>query len=112
MGADAFYVCYGLRWEVNADNEDEVAQLEKRQDPRQLAARKQKLDSLWGATTNQSRYFVLIGKILGKFGWENEHSATVEDADLARLVENTRQSLCAAGFNEPPRWYFQFEPDL
>jgi hypothetical protein len=111
MGADAFHVCYGLRWEVDADNEQEVTLLEKRQDSRQLAARKHKLDSWWGVTTDQRRYFVLVGKLIGNFGWENEHAARLEDADLARLVEETKQKLQAAGFDGSPAWHYQFEPD-
>ena len=111
MGADAFHVCYGLRWEVDADNEQEVTLLEQRQDPRQLAARKHKLDSWWGATADQRRYFILVGKLISNFGWENEHAMRLEDADLARFVEETKQKLQAAGFDELPAWHYQFEPD-
>ena len=111
MGADAFHVCYGLRWEVDADNEQEVTLLEKRQDARLLAARKHKLDSWYGVTTNQRRYFVLVGTMIGNFGWEHEDAARLEDTDLARLMEETKQKLQAAGFEESAAWHYQFEPD-
>jgi hypothetical protein len=111
MGADAFHVCYGLRWEVDGPNEDEVTLLEKRQDTRQVAARKHRLDSWWGITTDQRRYFVLVGKLVGSFGWENEHAARLADSELARLVEETRRKLREAGFEEEPAWHYQFEPD-
>jgi hypothetical protein len=111
MGADAFLVCYGLRWEVDADNRQEITLLEKQQDSRQLAAHKHKLDSWWGVTTDQQRYFVLVGKLIGNFGWENEHVARLDDAEVAPLVEETKQRLQAAGFEGSPAWHYQFEPD-
>src|SRR5262249_9729744 len=110
MGADAFYVCYGLRWEVSAASE-ELRLLEKREDPRQVAAKKHKLDTSWGATTDQTRYLELIGKLIGDFGWEGEHDTQLEDEKVARLVEDTKRKLRAAGFENEPAWYYQFEPD-
>jgi hypothetical protein len=111
MGADAFYVCYGLRWEVDADNENEVTLLVKRQDSRQVAACSHSLDSWWGVTTDQGRYFVLVGKLIGSFGWENEHTGRIADTELASLVEETKKQLRAAGFEGEPAWHYQFEPD-
>jgi hypothetical protein len=111
MGADAFHVCYGLRWEVAADNESEMTLLEKRQDPRQLAAKKYKLDSWWGVTTDRSCYFILVGKLIGNFGWEGEHALRLEYAELMRLTEETKQKLRAAGFEDEPALHCQFEPD-
>jgi hypothetical protein len=111
MGANAFHVCYGLRWDVAAANEGEVTLLEKRQDPRQIVAKKHQLDSWWGVTTDQGSYFILVGKLIGSFGWEGEHALRLEDAELARVVEETGQKLRAAGFEDEPAWQFQFEPD-
>jgi hypothetical protein len=111
MGADSFHVCYGLRWEVNAGDEQEVTLLETRQHPRQLAARKHLLDSWWGVTTDQQRYFVLVGKLVGTFGWENKHASKLDDAAITRLVEETKEKLRAAGLTGTPAWHYQFEPD-
>jgi hypothetical protein len=111
MGADAFHVCYGLRWEVDAANEPEVTLLEKRQDARQVAARSHRLDSWWGVTIDQARYFVLVGKLIGNFGWEHKDAGRLDDTELARLVEETSQNLREAGFEAAPAWHYQFEPD-
>jgi hypothetical protein len=111
MGAEAFHVCYGLRWDVDAAQEDEVTLLEKRQDPRQLAAKRHKLDSWWGATTDQRKYFFLVGKLIGNFGWEGEHSARLTEELMAAVVEETKTKLHAAGFIDEPSWHYQFEPD-
>ena len=111
MGADAFHVCYGLRWEVDAANEEEVTRLERRQDLRQVAARSHSLDSWWGVTTDQGRYFLLVGKLIGSFGWENEHTGRIEDTELMRLAEETKKKLRTAGFDAEPACHYQFEPD-
>lgn len=111
MGADAFHVYYGLRWEVIADDKEAVELLEKRQDARQLAARAHKLDCWWGVTADERRCFVLVGKRLGNFGWEHQHEAQFEEAGLATLVEETKRRLREAGFEGAPAWQFQFEPD-
>ena len=111
LGADAFLVCYGLRWDVSADNQEEVTLLERRQDPRQVAARGQHLDTWWGATAAEGQYFILVGKLLGHFGWENQHASRCDDEELARIIEETKVKLLAAGFDATPAWHFQFEPD-
>jgi len=111
MGAEAFHVCYGLRWEVDAANEDEVTLLEKRQDPRQVAAKRHKLNSWWGATTDQRRYFLVVGTLIGNFGWEGEHAGRLTDEAAVALVQTTKEKLQAAGFEDEPAWHYQFEPD-
>src|SRR5689334_7093871 len=98
MGADAFHVCYGLRWEIDSSSADTVAQLEQREDIRQLAARRHGLDSWWGVTTDEGRYFLLVGKLVGNFGWEGEHAANLGDAEQASIISETRATLRAAGF--------------
>jgi hypothetical protein len=111
MSADSFLVCYGVRWEIDASNDVEVPLLEQRQDPRQLAAKKHKLDSWWGVTTDQNRYFLVVGKLVGKLGWEGEHSLQVSDAESLRIVAETNQRLSEAGLEGEPAWHYQFEPD-
>jgi len=111
MGADAFHVAYGLRWEIDASSESEITLLERRQDPRQLAAKLHELDCWLGVTTDQERYFLLVGKLVGNFGWEGKHTATLGDAEQARLISETRAKLLAGGFESEPGWHYQFEPD-
>jgi len=111
MGADVFHVCYGLRWEVDAANEEEVSLLEERQDPRQIAAKNNKLDTWWGVTTDQGRYFLTVGKLVGNFGCEGNHTARLEDGEMARLMAEARQRLHAAGLEGEPAWHCQYIPD-
>ena len=111
MGADAFHVCYGLRWEIDSSSEGEVAQLERREDPRQLAAKRFGLDSWWGVTTDEGRYFLLVGKLVGNFGWEGEHAAQISGAVAMRLIEETTAKLRMAKLEGEPAWHYQFQPD-
>jgi len=111
VGANAFHVCYGLRWDIVTAGENEVSLLERREDPRQVAARQHRLDSWWGMTTDEERYFLIIGRLVGHFGWEGEHDARLDGTEVPRLMEETRQRLRAAGFTHEPAWHFQFEPD-
>ena len=111
MGADSFHVFYGIRWEIDAANEDSITRLEQRQDSRQLAAKKHELESWWGTTTDQNCYFLLIGKCIGTFGWEGEHSVELLDTESSLVVEETKRKLLVAELQGTPAWHFQFEPD-
>lgn len=111
MGADAFHVFYGLRWEVDANAEEEMSLLESRDDPRQGAARKHGLDCWWGATMDENVYYILVGRLVGHFGWQHDADGLIEPSDLAELMEETQRKLRTAGFVEAPAWRFQFEPN-
>jgi hypothetical protein len=111
MGAASFHVVYGICWDIDAGDEELVSLLEQRHEPRQLAARHHQLDSLWGLTTDDNRHFLLIGKVVGHFGWENAPSAQLTNAELVAVAEQTKHELLAAGFPDEPAWPFQFEPD-
>lgn len=111
MGADAFHVYYGLRWEIDLEAEDELSRLESRSDPRLVAARENGLDSWWGLTEDENVCFLLVGGLVGHFGWQHGHDGRLSDAAVAELMEGTRARLRAAGLAGEPAWYFQFEPD-
>jgi hypothetical protein len=111
MSADRFLVCFGLRWEVDADDESEVELLETRKDPRQLAARANKLDSWWGNTIDENRDYLFVGKILGNFGREGKDELRVNVSECVAVMDATRRKLQSAGFADEPAWYFQFELD-
>ncbi len=111
MSAESFVIYYGLRWEVHASEKEEITQLEKRLDRRQLVARQHELDFWWGCTIDEETFFVLLGKQVGPFGLEGEALVRLKDAEIEQLTTKTRERLQAAGFADPPAWYYQFEPD-
>jgi hypothetical protein len=97
MSAEGFLVYYGLRWEFNVNDEEQLRALETRKDQRVQAARKHGLDSWWGRTEEEERYFLLIGKALGNFGWEGEHYVCFDDSQVQRILDDTKKMLQAAG---------------
>jgi hypothetical protein len=111
VGADAFYVCYGIRRDVRKDDEATVKLLELRRHPCQLAAKQHDLVSWWGETIDEHAYFVLIGKVVRPFGWEGEAAGQYSNAEATALMSETAERLRAAGFEDTPAWHFQFEPD-
>jgi hypothetical protein len=111
MGADAFHVYYGLRWELDPDSDDQLSQLESESDPRLAAAKQHGLDSWWGFTAGEESCFLLVGKLAGHLGWQHDHDVQLGDAAMARLMEETRRKLLASSLEGDPAWHFQFEPD-
>jgi hypothetical protein len=106
MGADAFHIYYGLRWEIDAPADEELEILESEDDPRQIAAQSHGLDSWWGITADEEVYFLLVGKLVGHFGWQHEHDGRLVNAAVLGLMEETREKLhsasCCRIFLRPP----------
>ena len=109
MGADSFIVYYGIRWEVS--DEAEIESLELKNDSRIKQAKRHKLNSWWGVTTDQEKCFLLVGTELGYFGWEGESNRSISDIEVQAVVKETMGKLKDAGFKENPSFHFQFEPD-
>jgi hypothetical protein len=65
MGADAFYVYYGVRRTIALDDEDQIEQLEEDRHPICELTYKHKLQFTWGRLTDGADYFLLIGRELG-----------------------------------------------
>lgn len=111
MGADAFHVCYGIRREFDAADAVTAEALELRRHPWQVAAKQHRLGCWWGVTIDERRFFVLVGQIVGHFGWEDEAAGQLSDAEAAAVAAETAERLRAAGIVGQPAWHFQFEPD-
>ncbi|MBN1548507.1 MAG: hypothetical protein JW902_17790, partial [Syntrophaceae bacterium] len=80
-------------------------------DRRIKQAKQHKLNSWWGVTTDQEKYFLLVGAELGSFGWEGESNRSMSDIEVQAIVKETMGKLKDAGFKENPSFHFQFEPD-
>ena len=111
MSADSFHVGYGVRYEVEASDAANVALLEQRRHPWQLVARQHGLQSWWGVTTDEHRFFVLIGRLVGHYGWEGDATGQLANAEATAIMVETTERLRAAGIEGEPAWHFQFEPD-
>lgn len=111
MSADWFHVWYGIRLDIKTADASSVEALELRQHPWQVAARQHQLQSWWGRTEDEQRMFVLLGRIVGHFGWEAEPSCQLTEAEASGLVAETNVRLRSSGIDIDPAWHFQFEPD-
>lgn len=65
----------------------------------------------FAADATEDSYFLLIGNEIGKFGWEGMQDRTIDDDELARIMQETCAGLKAAGFEGQPSFHCQFEPD-
>lgn len=111
MGADAFHVCYGIRREVAASDAETLELLQRRRHPLQVAAKKHRLQCWWGVTSESRRFFMLVGRIVGQYGWEGDQAGKLDDSEVAAVAAETQERLRAAGIEGVPAWHFQFEPD-
>lgn len=109
MGANAFYVYYGVRRAIPADDEGQVEQLERHRHPVCRLARQHRLQFAFGRLTDGADFFLLIGRELGCFGVEGGHELAISDGQFAALAAETRERLTAAGIEETPAIHFQLE---
>jgi hypothetical protein len=105
VGADAFYVFFGVRFVVQSDVE--LERLEMGEDVRLTTARRAHLQTCLDRPTDGEKHFLLVGSRIGTFGVEGQASAELTGAEMQRIVETTRQKLSEAGITEEPKFYFQ-----
>lgn len=106
MGADAFYVYYGVKRSVEPDS-SEMELLEREKHPIFDTAFEAKLHATWGRMTEGEDYYLLIGHQIGCFGVENETCRNVSSDELRRIMDQTDQRLKASGITELPALHFQ-----
>ena len=110
MGADAFVVCYGIRYSLGRDadiSDEQLAVFEEERDPRMLAAAKVGLKTWWDKETDGGEYVLFVGAMLGELGIEHDMSRSVADPALAEAMERTRALLKQAGLEGTPALHFQ-----
>jgi hypothetical protein len=105
MGADAFIVYFGVRYRV--ESEEEFDRLERRDDPRLVAARKARLKTFYGRATEGKDHFLLVGSEVGQFGVEGEMEGELTAAELEKVAAETTEKLAQAGLEGIPKLYLQ-----
>ncbi len=105
MGADAFYVFYGIRFSVESDGELDA--LERNVDPRLKAARAAGLTWCFDRPTDGEPHFLLIGHRLGSFGVEADVEGAIGKQELLDVMARTEAALANAGFSQQPRIHLQ-----
>jgi len=106
MGADVFYIYYGVKRSMPLDS-PEIELLERQKHPIFDTAFGAKLHVAWGRITDGEDYFLLIGQEIGCFRVENLTDRQVPAEELHRIIEQTDQRLRQAGIAETPAFHCQ-----
>lgn len=109
MSAPICIAFYGIRFELG---QSEIEPLEERSDQRLVAARKNGLKHYWGNFgIPGEKWLLFIGASLGEFGVEGQPDAEFDKQALQSLMAETESKLLLAGFNQVPKFYFQWQED-
>ncbi len=102
-------VFYGVRLEVNDCDLDD---LESRSHPMQIAAKRVGLESYWGNfAAPKERYFLFVGKLLGKLGVEDRMEIQLNADDFANTATVVAAKLGDAGISHKPFLHLDYQPD-
>jgi len=108
MGADSFIAFYGIKLELDPDDEDELDACGMDTDPRCLRAKRAGLETFSGRMTDGEDYFLYIGRRLAWLGLEHDQHRTQSAEQLATVAADVRAKLMAADFSQSPEIHFQF----
>ena len=108
--ADTTIVFLGLKIAVDADD---IAALEARSFPLLATARRSGLDHYWGNfAAPDERYWLFIGKLLGRLGIEDDQEISLSPQSLASQSTDVSRKLCNAGLPGTPVLFVGFQRDL
>ena len=108
MGADSFIAFYGIKFELDPDDEDELDACDTDADPRCQRAKRAGLETFTGRMTEGEDYFLYIGRRLAWLGIEHEQHLSQSAEQLSSAVADVKAKLQAAGSVQPPELHFQF----
>ena len=110
MSAESFLLYYGIRLPVR---EEEIKQLEWETHPSMAAAERYGLDTWWGnfSPDGGEEYHLFIGKQLAMLGGEYADCRSLTIQEVHAISETVAAQLTAAGFQEVPALWAQWEPD-
>jgi len=108
MGADSFIAFYGIKFDLDPDDEDELDACGSDADPRCVQAKRAGLETFTGRMTEGEDYFLYIGRRLAWLGVEHEQHLKQSAEQLSSTAADVRARLQAAGFAQQPELHFQF----
>ena len=108
MGADAFIAFYGIKFELDPDDEEGLDACDAGTDARCVKARQAGLETYTGRMTDGEDYFLYIGKRLASLGIEHDQYVTLSVEQLTSLCADVNAKLRTADFPQPPELHFQF----
>jgi hypothetical protein len=108
MGADSFIAFYGIKFELDPDNEAELDACDTDVDGRCLRAKEAGLETFTGRMTDGEDYFLYVGRRLAWLGLEHEQHLKQSAEQLATLAADVKSRLKAAEFTQVAELHFQF----
>jgi hypothetical protein len=108
MGADAFIAFYGIKFDLDPDDEGGLDACDTGTDARCLKARSAGLETYSGRMTDGEDYFLYIGRRLASLGIEHDQHVTQSVEQVSSVAADVKTKLKAAGFSQPPELHFQF----
>lgn len=107
--ADTTVVFLGLKMEVAID---EIPALESRSFPILVSARRAGLEHYWGNFESpDERYWLFIGKLLGRLGIEDEQEVVISPQSLVSQSTDVAEKLRDAGLPGAPVLYIELQRD-
>lgn len=106
MGADAFIVFYGVRYEIPATDES-LEPFEMRTAPLYQQANRARLKTYFDRMTDGEPYFFYVGTELGCFGIENDSLKSYTSTELQRIITETDAKLREGGFEGRQKLWLQ-----
>ncbi|MDR7272098.1 hypothetical protein J2X20_004772 [Pelomonas saccharophila] len=108
MGADSFIAFYGIKFELDPDDEDELDACGADTDPRCQKARRAGLETFTGRMTDGEDYFLYVGRRVAWLGIEHDQHLKQSAEQLASIATDVKAKLRAADFAQAPELHFQF----
>ncbi len=106
MKNDGLVCVYGVRYAVTPYGD--VGKFEALYDPRLETAKRLGLVSHFGQPVPGEPYVLLIGTEIGTFGPSADQRREVGDAEIHRMMVDTRKKLRTAGFVDEPSLQLQW----
>jgi hypothetical protein len=100
MGADAVPVYVGTKITIAGD--DELEAVEEGSDERVKRAKKAKLKTYLGRTTDGGEQYLLVGIEVGVVGVENASHLRLTSDAIAKAFDDAKTRLADGGFSDEP----------
>lgn len=109
MGADAFIGFFGIKINLDPDDETILDAIEADTDSRCKSANQVGLQTLSGRMTDGEDYFLYIGHCLGLVGLQHDSYVKTSVDRLTEIQTIVTAKLREAGFSETPALHFQLD---
>lgn len=109
VGADAFIGFFGIKIDLDPDDETILDAIEADTDSRCKSANQVGLEACPGRMTEGEDYFLYVGHCLGLIGLQHDSYVKINVDRLTEIQTIVTAKLKEAGFSETPALHFQLD---